>query len=176
MKKITFLLLAFGLFLANPSTFAQQRAASPASKVEQKVGLTDFTIEYSRPSMKDRTIFAADGLVPFGKLWRTGANAATKITLSDDIRINDQTLAAGSYAILTVPDKMSWKVNFYAYGESGWGSYREKEPALSVSVEPQTIDVTVETFLINFTDLRDNSATLGFVWENTYVGVPIQVK
>jgi hypothetical protein len=158
------------------SAFSQNRAPSPASKVEQKVGLTDITVEYSRPSVKDRTIFAADGLVPFGKIWRTGANLATKITFSDDIRIGEQSLAAGSYAITTTPNSSEWAIHFHTFGETGWGTYRDKEPALTVKAEATTTDVDIESFMINFTDLRDNSATLFFAWENTIVGIPLQVK
>ena len=81
---------------------------SPFSKVEQKVGLTDVTLEYSRPSMKGRTIFG--DLVPFGKLWRTGANASTKITFDTSAVIDGQELKAGTYAIYTIPNKESWEV------------------------------------------------------------------
>lgn len=175
MKKLITFVFACSMLIAH-SAFSQNRAASPSSKVEQKVGLTDVTIEYSRPSVKDRTIFAADGLVPFGKVWRTGANLATKITFSDDIRIGEQSLTAGSYAITTTPDKSEWAVHFHTFGETGWGTYRDKEPTLTVKAKTQMIDHMVESFLITTTDLRDNSATLVFVWEKTRVGVPIQVK
>ena len=94
-------MLSLALLLCATS-FAQIKtpAASPSAKLMQTVGLTDVEIEYSRPSAKGRTIFAADGLVPFGKVWRTGANAISKITFSDDVMVEGNKVPAGSYGIL----------------------------------------------------------------------------
>ena len=178
MKKLSLVLFSFSVLALGTSCIAQQnRAPSPACKMEQKVGLTDITVEYSRPSVKDRTVFADDGLVPFGKIWRTGANAATKITFSDDVKIEGKDLAKGSYAILTVPTKMEWAVNFYPYEATGWNTYTSKDPKLSVKVKPHSLGETqIESFFIAVGDLRDYSATLNFVWENTRVPVKLEVK
>ena len=176
MKNVVFLFSLFVLFLGFNTLQAQNRAASPASKVEQKVGLTDITVEYSRPGAKDRTIFATDGLVPFGKIWRTGANAATKITFSDDVKIEGKPLVKGSYALLTIPSGDEWTIHFYTYGESGWNTYTSKDPDLVVKVKPFMVDHHVETFLITSSDLRDNSATLLLVWEKTRVPMKLEVK
>ncbi len=150
-------------------------AASPSAKVTQMVGLTEVTIEYSRPSMKGRTIFAADGLVPFDAVWRTGANSATKITFSDAVTIEDNELPAGSYAILTKPGATSWAVHFYNWGSSNFGSYLEEDPNLVVNTTPVTMDATLETFTINIDGLKNDGATLQFAWENTVVPVSIGV-
>ena len=158
------------------SLYGQNRAPSPSGKTVQKVGLTDVTVEYSRPGKKARTIFADDGLAPFGKLWRTGANAVTKFTFSDAVKIEGQELAAGSYAVLTKPGATSWDVNFYTFDSGSWATYQEAEPAISVTVTPQQMDVLVESFLIDVGNLRDYSATIGFVWENTYVPVNMTVN
>jgi len=176
MKKLLLPLIVFLVFSTVNMVSAQSRAASPACKIEQKVGLTDVTLEYSRPSKKDRTIFGETGLVPFGQLWRTGANSATKITFSDDVKVEEQDLGAGSYAILTIPSADEWTVNFYKYEASGWTSYREKTPDLSVKVTPVAMEETVETFLIGIGSLRDYSAVLQFIWESTYVPVNLTVK
>ncbi len=176
MKKKLFnlgLVLIMGLW--SFSALAQDKPApSPFSKVEQKVGLTDVTIEYSRPSMKDRKIMG--GLVPYGKPWRTGANNATKITFSDDVTVEGKELAAGSYALMTIPGENSWDVMFYTYGDRSAGAYADKEPAVKVSVEPVAIDCTVETFLININELRDKSASIQLVWEQTGVPIALGVK
>jgi hypothetical protein len=97
-----------GLIVTNAQV--KTPAPSPHSKTEQKVGLTDITIDYSRPSMRGRTIFG--DLVPFDKTWRTGANANTKITFSDDVSIDGKKLKKGTYAIYTIPNKESWDVIF----------------------------------------------------------------
>ena len=150
-------------------------APSPSAKVTQMVGLTEVTLEYSRPSMKGRTIFAADGLVPFGSVWRTGANQATKITFSDDVTLGGSELPAGSYAILSKPGSSSWDIHFYSYESSNFGSYVEKEPTLVVSATPAKMDGTLETFTINIDGLHNDGAVLQFAWENTVVPVALGV-
>lgn len=175
MKKIAFIGLLFAFALSTNQLSAQSsRSASPGATLSQKVGLTDVTIEYSRPSMKDRKIVGE--LVPYDKIWRTGANSATKITFSDDVTVEGKPLMAGSYAVLTMPGKTSWGVMFYKYAESGFNTYVEKEPVAKVMVEPVTIGCTVESFLINVDELRDNSATIQFIWEETLVPVKLGVK
>src|SRR6056297_3850063 len=92
-------------------------APSPLAKMEQMVGLTEVHLEYSRPSAKGRTIYG--DLVPFDKLWRTGANSATKVTFSDDVVIEGKTLEAGSYALFTIPGKEEWTIIFNTDTEQG---------------------------------------------------------
>jgi hypothetical protein len=170
------LTLAFLFFVGGICAQIETPAPSPAAKVEQVVGLTTVTVEYSRPSMKGRTIFAEDGLVPFGKIWRTGANAATKITFSDDVTINGSALKAGSYAVLTIPTAEKWTVNFYAFESSGFGSYVEKTPDVSVTGKVKDLGVSLENFTISFHDIATNSASLGFAWDNTYVNLDLGVE
>ncbi|MEM0996242.1 MAG: DUF2911 domain-containing protein [Bacteroidota bacterium] len=164
-------------FLATPAT-AQivTPAPSPGATVMQTVGLTDITVEYSRPGKKGRTIYAKDGLVPFGELWRTGANAATKITFDDDTKVAGQNLPAGAYAILCKPGAKEWTFHFYPYEERNWTSYREKLPALAVMVPSKQVNPTVETFTIGFDNVKMASADLGFTWENTAVHIPLEVN
>ena len=176
MKNLFLFLFAMILFGMVNVQAQDKRAASPSSTLIQKVGLTDVTIEYSRPSMKGRTIFAEDGLVPFGKLWRTGANSATKITFSDAVTIGDSELAAGSYAILTKPGADSWDVNFYPYEASGWSSYSQKTPAVTIKASPQMVSNSVESFLITVDNLKDYSAAVNMLWDKTMVSFAIGVK
>src|SRR5690554_5833761 len=118
MKNIFFL---FSILLSSLAIQAQIQTpqASPFQKIEQKVGLTDVTLEYSRPSMKGRTIVG--GLVPYDEIWRTGANENTKITFSNDVEIGGQTVNAGTYAIYTKPSASSWEVYFYS-DSNNWGN------------------------------------------------------
>lgn len=176
MKKLLLSLFAILLFAVVALQAQDKRAPSPSATLIQKVGLTDVTIEYSRPGVKGRTIFAEDGLVPFGKLWRTGANSATKITISDAVTIGDGELAAGSYAILTKPGADSWDINFYPYEASGWSSYTEKTPAVTIKATPKMLPNSVESFLIAVDDLKDYSASVIIRWDKTVVSFPIGVK
>lgn len=150
-------------------------APSPASKLTQTVGLTDVTIEYSRPGVKDRTIFAADGLVPFGEIWRLGANAATKVTFSDDVKVDGKELKAGSYALLTKPSANSWEIMFYPYESGNWGSYVEKEPAVTASAPAGKIGEKVENFMIMVDNIGMDQAELVFAWDKTAAVLPLSV-
>jgi hypothetical protein len=151
-------------------------APSSSCKMEQTVGLTDITINYSRPSMKGRTIFAEDGLVPFDKLWRLGANAATKVSFSDDVKIEGNDLKAGDYAVLATPGADSWDFHFHTYESGSYGSYVEKTPALTVTVKPVSLPITMETMLITIGQITTNSAVMQLVWEKTLVPVNIEVE
>ncbi len=147
---------------------------SPFQKIEQKVGLTDVTLEYSRPSMKGRKVFG--NLVPFDKMWRTGANKNTIISFSNDVVVSGKKLKAGAYAIFTKPGKSSWEVVFYNDTEN-WGTPQkwDNSKAVTVSVKPMTLPNKVETYTMTFSNLTNNSAILNVLWENTMVGVKIDV-
>ncbi len=174
-RLITLICLAvFGL--CSLSVQAQETpAASPTIEMSQKVGLTDVSLVYSRPGVKDRTVYASDGLVPFGEIWRTGANAATKITFSKDVVVGGKNLSAGSYAILTKPGSSQWEVMFYPYESGNWGSYTDMTPAATITAEATKTNHMVETFLIFIDNVRDDSATIDIVWENTVVSIPLEV-
>lgn len=174
MKKLV--LFAFALTLMfSVNAQVETPQPSPFTKIEQKVGLTDVTLEYSRPSMKGRTIFG--NLVPYGKMWRAGANKNTTITFSDDVKIGDSELKAGSYAIFISPNKESWDVVFYA-DTNNWGTPREwdgSKVAAKVSAKIYKMPMKIETWTIGFDDLTNNSASIGFIWENTYAAVTFKV-
>ncbi|MUP42969.1 DUF2911 domain-containing protein [Christiangramia aestuarii] len=166
MKKLLSLAVIFCLSISmNAQIEAPQ--PSPSAKIEQKVGLTDVTVEYSRPGMRGRTIFG--DLVPYGKVWRTGANANTKITFSDDVMINGKELKKGSYAIYTIPNKDSWEVMFYSSTDN-WGvpqQWDESKVALKAKAETMEMPMKMETFTIVIDELKNDSAVLNFIWENT---------
>lgn len=177
MKKLITSLCFMVAFVAITSAQIKTPAPSPLCKVEQKVGLTDVTIEYSRPSVKKRTIFAADGLVPYGKMWRTGANASTKIEFSDDVKINGKELAKGKYAFYATPNAAEWEFVFYK-NTSHWGvprEWSEEDVALRINAKPQALPMLIETMLITVGDITRESAVIDLLWENTMVGFTVSV-
>jgi len=175
MKKFLLITLAITMSYAVNAQI-QTPAPSPFSKIEQKVGLTDVTLEYSRPSMRGRTIFG--GLVPYGKIWRTGANARTKITFSDDVVVGGKTLEAGTYAIFTKPQADKWEVFFYTEHAGGGAPQEWDESKVVASVMADVISLTmdIQSFTMSFDDVTSNSAVIGMLWEKSYVGVKFNVS
>ncbi|OIQ30480.1 MAG: dihydrolipoamide dehydrogenase [Bacteroidetes bacterium MedPE-SWsnd-G2] len=174
MKKLLLIaLVTFFGFSANAQVKTPQ--PSPLSKMEQKVGLTDVTIEYSRPAVRGRKIFG--DLVPYGKMWRTGANANTKVTFSDDVKIGDSNVKAGTYAIFTIPNEKSWDILVYA-DASNWGTpekWDDSKVVAKVGAEVYAMPMSVESFTVSVDDISNNSAVIGMIWENVYVGMPFTV-
>lgn len=175
MKKSLFFfaLLLIAAFSANAQI--KTPAPSPTATLQQVVGLTDVEVVYSRPSMKERTIFAADGLVPYGNLWRTGANAATKITFSDDVKLAGKEVKAGSYAVLTKPMADKWEFRLYSYNKRYWTEYKSQTPAVTFFANTNKTGRMVESFTIDINNFRDESANIEFMWADTYVSVPMTV-
>lgn len=174
MKKLL-ILLSMALVSFTMEAQINTPAASPSSTLKQTVGLTDVTIEYSRPSMRGRTIFG--DLVPYGKIWRTGANKNTTIEFSTDVTIDGQELKAGSYAIFTTPGESSWEIVFYS-DTNNWGTPQEwddSKVAAKTTAEVYAMPMDVESFMIVIDELSNDSATLGILWEKTYVGVKFEV-
>lgn len=150
-------------------------APSPAQKVEQKIGLTTVTVDYSRPGKKGRVIFGDDGIVNYSKLWRTGANAATKVSFSDKVTVNGAELAKGEYALLTIPGASSWTVNLYPYEARSWSTYKDKEPTLSFNASPMKLPMAYETFTIGFSSFTDASGKMVIAWDNVAIDMTIGV-
>lgn len=167
------LLLAF---IASP-TLAQERAndearPSPNATVSQTIGTTIVTVGYSRPSVKGREVFG--DLVPYDAVWRTGANEATTISFSGDVMVEGEMLAAGTYALFTIPTADSWTIIFNSTAQQ-WGAFRHDpaQDALRVTVEPMNDAPMQEQFEIRFTDVSEDSATMVLHWDT--VGVPVQI-
>lgn len=174
MKKLVLSVMAIILSFSLNAQI-ETPAPSPAAKINQIVGLTDVAIEYSRPAMRGRTIFG--GLVPYGKIWRTGANARTKVTFSDDVKIGDNELKAGTYAILTIPQKEKWEVIFYTEYQGG-GAPAELDNtkvAARVMADVYPMEMDIQSFTISIDDVTSSSAVIGFLWEKAYVGVKFEV-
>lgn len=157
-------------------TYAQVETPqpSPNSTLTQVVGLSEVSVAYSRPSANGRTIFG--DLVPHGKKWRTGANENTIITFSDDVMVEGQELAAGSYAIYSIPKKESWDVFFYEETQN-WGLpkiWNEDDVAAMINVPVKELNHYVETFTIGLDNINLGKAHLKMAWENSMVEVPIE--
>ena len=146
---------------------------SQKSGVTQRVGVTDISITYSRPGVKGRTIWG--DLVPYDKVWRTGANEATTFAVSDDVLINGQKLPAGSYSLHTIPSKNEWTIIFNK-DDGQWGSfqYDEKKDALRIKVKPQSAEMQ-EWFQISFPEVTPNSAQVALHWEKVRVPFTVEV-
>ena len=156
--------------------------ASPFSKIEQEVGLSKITIAYSRPSAKGRVLFGnksngESSLVPYGRIWRVGANESTKITFSTDVFIEGQKLVKGTYALYAFPEEKEWQIVFHK-NISHWGDgrlkYNAEEDALRIPVIPIQKQDFQETFLISFDDINHNGALMKWNWGSTEVSIPIQ--
>mgnify|MGYP001360246843 FL=1 len=147
---------------------------SPASEIKQMVGLTEIEVQYSRPSMRGREIFG--NLVPFDKIWRTGADNSTKISFTTDVIVDGNTINAGKYSIFSIPNQNEWTVMFYSDVEL-WGvprDWSDDKIVFSSTYKVNKIN-TVETFTISFNDLTNNDVNMNISWENTSVDIKIDV-
>lgn len=174
MKKLIY---AVAFMLATYAIEAQVKTPQPSPKttVQQVVGLTDVTLDYSRPSAKGRTIFG--DLVPFGKLWRTGANLNSMITFSDDVTIDGKALPKGKYALFTVPKADTWEIIFYKTTDN-WGTpeeFKEEDVALRANAKPILTDRRVETFTLSIGNITNDAADLEIAWEKTFVALKFEV-
>lgn len=173
MKKII-LSLFISAFGFNTNSQIKTPQPSTSQKIEQAIGLTNITLEYSRPNMNGRAIFG--DLVPYGSVWRTGANANTKITFSTDVTIDGKSLKKGTYAVFTKPNQGSWEVIFYS-DATNWGTpgtWDESKVALQTTVNVQEMPMNVETFTMTFDDITNDSAHIGILWEKVYVGIKFE--
>jgi hypothetical protein len=174
MKNI---LIAFAIIIANFTIEAQVKTpqASPKATIIQTVGLTQVEINYSRPSARGRAVFG--NLIPFEKVWRTGANENTTISFSDDVVIDGKTLKKGKYALYTVPKIESWDIIFYSTTDN-WGNpeeWNEANVVLRTTVKEETLPKPVETFTIGISGLDNNFAYLEMYWESSYVALKFDV-
>ena len=174
MKRIIFV---FATIIASYVLNAQVKTPqpSPHSSLTQVVGLTEVTIDYNRPSAKGRIIFG--DLVPFGELWRTGANANSTVSFSEDVIINGTTVKKGKYALFTTPKADMWEVVIYTDTDN-WGTpevWDANKVAVLVNVDPIALNNAVESFTISVGNLTNDSATIDIAWEKTMVSVKFEV-
>jgi tetratricopeptide (TPR) repeat protein len=168
--------LVIGMASFTTVAFAQERMqfpdASQRGSLKQRVGLTDVEIDYARPNKNEREIFG--GLVPHGKLWRTGANAPTRIKFSGAVKLGDKELPAGEYVLLSIPNATEWTLIFSKDAKlQSIGDYKEENDAARITVQPATLPAAVETFTIGLADVKGAGATLHLDWDTTRVAVPL---
>lgn len=151
-------------------------APSPLQTLKQAFALSDITIEYSRPSAKGRVVYG--DVVPFGKVWRTGANSSTKITFGEDVKVEGMDLKAGTYALYSVPNKDSWDLMFYKDLTLGGdvANYKKENEVLKITVKPSALTEKVETFAINVAEMTANTAAIELVWEKTRVAFKVTAE
>jgi hypothetical protein len=172
MKKLMVILvgMAFLMMVMNGNASAQEIKfpdKSPGATVTQSIGLTEVTIKYHRPGVKNRTIWG--DLVPYEKVWRTGANENTTITFGDDVKVEGKELKAGTYGLFTIPGKTEWTIIFSKQNKLwGAGGYKQEEDALRINVKPKTAP-HCEWMAFKFTDITDGSAKAVLHWEKLMV-------
>lgn len=155
---------------------AQERSSeeprtSPNATVSQTIGTTDITISYGRPAVNDRNIFGE--LVPYGDVWRTGANESTALVVSDDVTIEGNKLEAGTYSLYTIPNEDKWTIIINS--KLSWGTqYDKSQDVFRFEVEPKEADY-IERLLFYFTDVSNEAATVVIHWDNTKVPFTIEV-
>ncbi|HMP29201.1 MAG TPA: DUF2911 domain-containing protein [Saprospiraceae bacterium] len=166
------LLLVLTFYVGNTQINAPQ--ASPFATVTQKIGLTDAKIEYSRPSLKGRKMIGS-ALVPFGSVWRTGANGIPKITLAHDVTIGGKEVPAGTYGLITIPNLKTWTI-ILTKNANQWGTYdyKQEEDLVRFDAKFEALTKKAENFTIGFTDLKEESASIYIKWELTSVKFPIK--
>ena len=165
------------LFLTSYFNYSQIKTprVSPASAIEQMVGLTEIEVEYSRPSKRGRDIFG--NVVPYGKIWRTGADNCTTISFSTDVVIDSQTIKSGKYSIFSIPNKESWEVMLYSDTDL-WGVPKDFDKnkvvfKSSFKLNKSGINSIDETFTISFLNITNNDVNMRFSWD--YVSVTVNI-
>ena len=150
-------------------------APSPATTVKQDFALSTVEVSYSRPSVKGRKIFG--DLVPYDKVWRTGANAATTITFGEEVTIGGKKIPAGKYGLLTIPGQNEWTVIISKQTDvTSPSAYKESEDVVRVKTQPVQLPMPVESFMIVFDDIKPTSMNAVLLWENTAVTFPITAE
>jgi hypothetical protein len=176
MNKTLHAFAAGALLLLSNATIGQALkvpAPSPVQTIKQAFALSDISLEYSRPSVKGRVIFG--DLVPFGKIWRTGANGATKITFGEDVKIDGMALTAGTYAIYSIPNKDSWELMFYKDLSLGGNvaEYKKENEVAKLVLKTKTIADKIECFTMDISDITSSTAMINLTWEKTRVGFTV---
>lgn len=173
MKKIVFTLIAFVFLISADAQQLKTPAPSPGQTIKQDFAIGTIELSYSRPSMKGRKIFG--DLVPYGAIWRTGANNATTLNFSEEVIIGGKTIPAGKYGFVTIPGKDEWTlIVTKQLDATGPSEYKMENDLVRVTAKPKKIDETVETFTMQFSNVKPTTCELLVRWENTVVALPIK--
>jgi hypothetical protein len=174
LRPLSVLAVAVAVAAGSPALSQTLEVPAPSvkAKVEGRVGVTDFSVDYSSPAVRGRKIWG--GLVPFDKVWRTGANASTKLTASRDFTFGDVAVPKGTYSVFTIPGASSWIVILNKDADASTGEYDAKNDAARVTVSPVS-SAPRERMTFLFSDTTDTSTRLDLEWESLRVSVPIKV-
>src|SRR6478672_8949335 len=172
MRKIIFGIISIAITFYVSSKSLKMTTTRPKKTIKQDFGISSVELSYSRPGVKGRKVFG--DLVPYGKVWRTGANNATTIDFADDVTIGGTKVPAGKYGLLTIPDKDNWKVIITKQLEvTNPADYKQESDLVRVDVKPTTMKDKMETFTMQFANVKSSTCELQIMWENTAVVVPI---
>ncbi len=172
MKKIIVFVIAMGCFALISTAQVKMPVLSPTQTIKQDFGIGTIELNYSRPAARGRKIFG--NLVPYNNLWRTGANAATKIIFSDPVLIDGKKIDSGTYVMYTIPGIDNWEI-ILNKGLKNWGTdgYKETEDVIRFKLEPNKIKNKLESFTMDFSDVKPENCFLNIKWDNTSVSIPI---
>jgi hypothetical protein len=172
MKRSFLVLLALLVLGIAPAQTLTTPQPSPTQTIKQNFGVGSIELSYSRPAKKERKIMG--DLVPFGKVWRTGANNATTITFSDDVTIGGKDIKAGKYGLLTIPNAGKWTIIISKdLNVTQPAAYKQENDVVRVEADVITLPYTIENFTINFADITGSSCNMQLMWDNTFVQFPI---
>ncbi len=172
MRKLVFFTVAVTAFLSVKAQSIKTPAPSPPQTIKQDFGISSIELSYSRPGVKGRKVFG--DLVPYGKVWRTGANNATTINFADDVTIGTAKIPAGKYGLLTIPDKDSWAIIITKQLDvTSPAAYKQENDLVRINVKPMTMKDKMETFTMQFANVKPSTCELQIMWENTAVTLPI---
>lgn len=172
MKKLFISVLAMGLLVIADAQQLNTPQPSPTQTIKQNFGLSSIELSYSRPGMKGRKIFG--DLVPYGNVWRTGANNATTLTFADEVTIGGTKIKPGKYGLLTIPEKKSWTIIISKQTDvSSPSQYKQDQDLVRVEAKTMDMDDAVETFTMQFANIKPNSCELHIMWDRTAVALPI---
>lgn len=172
MKRILLAFIATSIYSLSGTSQVKMPQPSSTQTIKQDFGMGAIELTYSRPNAKGRKIFG--DLVPFNKLWRTGANAATKIVFTDAVELGGKKVDTGTYVLYTIPGVDSWEI-ILNKGLTNWGidGYKESEDVLHFKVEPAKSNTKLETFTMQFANIKPESCELQILWEKTLVSIPV---
>ena len=172
MKKFFLLAAASYIFFSSEAQQLTTPQPSPTATIKQNFALSNIEISYSRPGVKGRKVFG--DLVPYGKVWRTGANNATTITFGEEVMIGGKKVPAGKYGLLTIPGQNEWTVIISKQTNvTSPADYKQDQDVVRVTTKPEKTPFSIETFMINIDNIKSNSCEIGIGWENVYTSFPV---
>jgi tetratricopeptide (TPR) repeat protein len=174
MKKLFLLAFAVAALAGADAQNLTTPQPSPTQTVKQNFGLSNIELTYSRPAMKGRKIYG--DLVPFGKVWRTGANNATLISFADDVTIGGTLVKAGKYGLVTIPEKRNWTIIITKQLDvTSPAVYKQDQDVVRVEAKAMDMDESMESFTMQFANVKPTSTELHIMWDRTAVALPISV-